>query len=248
MKTRSVLFALIGAALSFAAQADTYVIVHGGFGGAHAMKGLGEQIEAAGHKVYRPSLTGLGDRSHLSSPEIRLETHINDIVNIILYESLDDIVLVGHSYGGMVITGVIDRVPDRIARVVYSEGVIPRDGESFVDIHAPARLRLPKVSRGGFAYHPKYDPEAPPPKPAPQPLKTVEDKISLSGAGIAAKIPTSYILTVREGTDAAKDHFAPHAERARENGWDVIEVPGEHNEFRDQPAAFARLIMQTAEK
>lgn len=246
MKSLNLLLGLlINITLSFAAQADTYVVVHGGFGGAHSMKGLGEAIEAAGHKVYRPSLTGLGDRSHLSAPEISLGTHITDIVNIILYEDLHDIVLVGHSYGGMIITGVADRVPDRIARMVYSEGLLPRDGESLVDIHAPTRKRLPQLSRGGFAYHPKYDPDAPPPKPAPQPLKTAIDKISLTGAGIAAQIPTTYILTVRAGTDAAKDDFAPQAERARGYGWKVIQVPGEHNQFRDKPGKFAALIMQT---
>ncbi len=88
----------------------TYVIVHGAWGGGWDWRHVDDALTAAGNKVYRPTLTGLGERSHLSSTNIDLSLHIQDIVNVILWEDLHDVVLVGHSYGGMVITGVADRV------------------------------------------------------------------------------------------------------------------------------------------
>jgi len=91
----------------------TYVIVHGAISGGFAWKKVDEQLTSKGHTVYRPTLTGLGERSHLVSPDTNLSTHIEDIVNVILYESLYDVVLVGHSYGGMVITGVMNQIPER---------------------------------------------------------------------------------------------------------------------------------------
>src|SRR4026209_178269 len=92
----------------------TIVIVHGAWGGAWAFKKVEASLREKGFQVYRPQLTGQGDRVHLARPDIGLSTHIDDVVNLILYEDLRDIVLVGHSYGGVVITGVADRVPDRI--------------------------------------------------------------------------------------------------------------------------------------
>src|ERR1700748_2369717 len=96
----------------------TYVIVHGAWGGGWAFKEVDHLLSADGNTVYRPTLTGQGERVHLFTPDLDLNTHITDIVNVILYENLHNIVLVGHSYGGMVITGVADRVPDRIAHIV----------------------------------------------------------------------------------------------------------------------------------
>ncbi len=87
-----------------------------------------------GHVVYRAALTGLGEREHLNSPDIDLQTHINDVVNLILFEDLRDVVLTGHSYGGMVITGVMDRIPERIRHVVFLDAAVPRDGMSLWDL------------------------------------------------------------------------------------------------------------------
>jgi pimeloyl-ACP methyl ester carboxylesterase len=108
----------------------TIVIVHGAFGGAWAYRQVGALLRDKGYDVYRPQLTGQGERVHLARPDIGLGTHIEDVVNMILYEDLHDIILVGHSYGGMVITGVADRLPDRIKRLVYLDAFLPNDGES----------------------------------------------------------------------------------------------------------------------
>ena len=113
----------------------TFVLVHGATAGGWVWKVVGAELEQAGHVVYRPTLTGLGERVHLLTREVGLDTHITDVVNHILYEELTDIILVGHSYGGLVVTGVTDRLPDRIRELVYFDALIPHDGEAGCDLY-----------------------------------------------------------------------------------------------------------------
>jgi pimeloyl-ACP methyl ester carboxylesterase len=108
----------------------TFVLVHGAFGGAHGWHLVRRLLAQQGHEVFTPSLTGIGERSHLTSPQVSLSTHIQDVVNCVEYEDLRDIVLVGFSYGGMVITGAVDAIHDRIAHMVYLDAALPKDGES----------------------------------------------------------------------------------------------------------------------
>jgi len=115
----------------------TFVLVHGGGHGGWCYKKLQARLRAAGHIVYAPSLTGLADRSHLVSAGIDLDTHITDIVGLLFYEDLREVILLGHSYGGMVITGVADRAADRIARLVYLDAANPVNGQSLVDVAGP---------------------------------------------------------------------------------------------------------------
>ena len=112
----------------------TIVIVPGAWGGSWAFRKVEALLRDKGFNVYRPQLTGLGERVHLSKPDVGLTTHIDDVVNTILYEDLHDIILMGHSYGGMVITGVADRVPARIKRLVYLDAFVPNDGESVMSL------------------------------------------------------------------------------------------------------------------
>lgn len=111
-------------------QAATFVLIHGGGHGGWCYNKLSPLLRAQGHLVYSPSLTGCGDRKHLVSPDVDLDMHITDVVNLLEYEDLTDVVLVGHSYGGMVITGVADRAAERISKLVYLDAAHPRDGES----------------------------------------------------------------------------------------------------------------------
>src|SRR5690349_20874035 len=132
------LLCLVG--LATAAQAAqpgekyTFVLVHGATAGGWEWKSTGKFLADDGHTVYRATLTGLGERMHLNSTDVDLQTHINDVVNLILYEDLHDVVLTGHSYGGMVITGVIDRIPERIRHVVYLDAAVADDGMSLWDL------------------------------------------------------------------------------------------------------------------
>jgi pimeloyl-ACP methyl ester carboxylesterase len=109
---------------------STFVFVSGGWHGGWCWKRVSERLRARGHEVYSPTLTGLGERSHLLSPAIDLETHIADVMGVLQWEDLHDVTLVGHSYGGMIITAVADRAPERLSRLVYLDAVWPVDGET----------------------------------------------------------------------------------------------------------------------
>src|SRR5947208_13380542 len=109
----------------------TFVIVHGAWGGAWSWNRIVVPLlRRRGHAVYAVTLTGLGERTHLASPDVTLDTHIQDVVNVLFYEDLTDVILVGHSYGGNVITGVADRDPDRLQQLVYLDAATPSDGQS----------------------------------------------------------------------------------------------------------------------
>jgi pimeloyl-ACP methyl ester carboxylesterase len=112
----------------------SYVLVHGGSHGGWCWRRVIPRLRAAGHEVHAPTLTGVGERRHLVRPDTNLDTHVLDVVNLLKFEGLSDVILVGHSYGGMVITGVADQVPDLIAHLVYLDAAAPADGESLVDI------------------------------------------------------------------------------------------------------------------
>lgn len=112
----------------------TYVLVHGGGHGGWCWQRLTPLLRAAGHEVYTPTLTGLGERAHLLHPDIDLDTHITDVVGVLRYEDCTDVVVVGHSYGGMVITGVADRAAERIAHLVYLDAAIPENEQSLVQV------------------------------------------------------------------------------------------------------------------
>lgn len=120
----------------------TFVLVHGGRHGGWCWKRVFSRLENHGHKVYTPTNTGLGERSHLLSANISLQTHIDDIVNVLEWEDLVEVVLVGHSYGGIVISGAAQSVPHRIAHLVYLDAVMPRDGESILDIATPEKAAM----------------------------------------------------------------------------------------------------------
>jgi pimeloyl-ACP methyl ester carboxylesterase len=115
----------------------TYVLVHGGGHGGWCYQRVARLLRAVGHEVYAPTLTGLGERAHLLRAGIDLDLHINDVVTLLHYENLHDVILVGHSYGGMVITGVADRAADRIGRLVYLDAANPVNGQSLVDVAGP---------------------------------------------------------------------------------------------------------------
>src|SRR5438874_2803985 len=129
----------------------TYVLVHGAWGGNHSWRDFAPILWARGHEVFAPSLTGLGERVHLGGPQTDLSTHIQDVVNCIEYQDLHDVVLVGHSYGGMVVTGVADRLPDRIRRLVYLDALLPDSGESVMSIPDTGRAKfVASITQGGY--------------------------------------------------------------------------------------------------
>lgn len=150
--TRRNLFALSAAALSLAAcggsgdaPSRAFVLVHGALHGGWSWRRVARLLRGGGAEVFTPTLTGLGERVHLNGPHISLSTHVDDVVNCIEAEELNDIVLVGHSYAGMVITGAALRVTDRISHLVYLDAVVPKNGENALD--AMGNLEIPPAMK-----------------------------------------------------------------------------------------------------
>lgn len=224
-----------------AAPPPVLVSVHGAWAGGWQMKKVAPLLEAKGWQVYRPSLPGLGEHFHTARADIGLATHIDDIVNFILFENLHDIVLLGHSYGGMVITGVADRIPGRIRRLVYLDAFVPENGESLMSLRKTGALDIEKMTRDGFVIPTWVKSDKPFPKDVPHPLKTFTDPIVLKNPA-AAKIPATYILTVDKGKRPDDDEFFAASERARARGWPVIIMEGDHVVNWRQPEATAELL------
>jgi pimeloyl-ACP methyl ester carboxylesterase len=219
----------------------TIVIVHGAWGGAWAFKGVEALLRQKGFEVYRPQLTGQGDRVHLARPDIGLNTHIDDVVNMILYEDLRDIILVGHSYGGMVISGVADRVPDRIKRLVYLDALVPNDGDSVNTMFGDKGDFIKQMTKGDYVVPSWVKPDQPPPHDVPQSLKTFSDPIVLKNEA-ARKIPATYILTVEKGKEAKDDDFFPQSQRAKERGWTMLQLTSDHNPQWSAPESLVGML------
>jgi len=249
MRATWLLCLLLAAPVGLPAQAlpprSTAVLVHGAWGGGWDWKGVERELRTRGWNVYRPTLTGLGERHHLASPEIGLATHVADVANTILWERLENVVLVGHSYGGMVITGVAERVPDRIRRLVYVDAVLPFDGECVASV-----LRLGEGpcgdvgsmqgEKGGLVAAHWVAPDTPPPHDVAQPARTLVDPIELAGDP-GHGLPATYVLT--RDTAGKPDRFETFAERAGALGWSVRELVADHNPQRTMPGELADLIV-----
>lgn len=218
----------------------TYVIAHGAWGGGWDWRTVDSLLTHHGHRVYRPSLTGLGERVHLASPEIGLATHIDDVVNLIQWENLRDVVLIGHSYGGMVITGVADRIPERLRHLIYIDAILPDSGESVATMTDLAGLLA--SARDGFIPASWEPAERPVPKDVPQPLKTFTDTLHLDPARIA-RVSGTYILTVETGKEP--DPFQRFADRASARQWKVHRLVADHVPERSAPAALVELLLRS---
>ena len=138
-----------------------FLVCHGAWSAGWAWKKMHPLMAAAGHRLVTPTYTGLGERAHLANPSIDLETHIQDILNVIRYEDLRDIVLIGHSYGGMVATGVADRARDRIHRLIYIDAFVPDDGQSLLDLNEPDRPRMQELAKSGDGWRVPPNPTRP---------------------------------------------------------------------------------------
>ena len=191
---------------------STYVLVHGGGHGGWCWGPVTRLLRAQGHEVFAPTLTGLADRAHLLSAKVGLDTHITDIVRLIEYEDLRAVILVGHSYGGMVVTGAADRLGDRIAGLVYLDAAIPHDGEALLDI-SPGLFALAGETRvvdgvelglwpdaaSGAIYGLAGEPceEWAVARLTPHPWRTLTDRLSLQDPAAMAALPRA-ILNCRE--------------------------------------------------
>lgn len=218
------------------------VFVHGSWAGGWQFKKVQPLLEARGYEVWRPTLTGLGERSHLAHAGIGLETHIEDIVNFLRFEKLSNVILVGHSYGGMIVTGVADRVPERIRHVIYLDAIVPADGDSVSTSFGPeAGRQIERLVKDGFVVPPWVRADTPYPRDVPHPVKTYTDAIALKNPA-AKGIPATYILTVEKGKAPGQDDFFSQSQRARERGWTVLHLEADHNPQQSAAEATVELI------
>ncbi len=236
--------------------AQTFVLVHGACHGGWCWTRVATRLRDAGHHVLTPTLTGHGDRVHLLSPDTGLNTFIEDIVATLEMEEVSDAVLVGHSFAGGPITGAADRVPERIAHLVYLDAFLPQDGESVFSFLAPelvaARRRLAKETSGGLTY-----PAAPPgsfgvtaPEDVawlegrlrPEPLRGYEDVLSLTHPfGNGRKI--TYIACVMPPYPAMA---AMHARARGQSAWQYLELATGHDAMVLAPLELSQMLLRMA--
>ena len=221
----------------------TFVVAHGAWSSGFAWKKMRPLLRAAGHEIFTPSHTGLGERTHLATPDVTLETHIQDIVNVLFYEDLTDVLLIGHSYGGMVATGVADRVSERIRKVIYLDAFVPRDGQSLNDLGRP-----PASDSWLIPPIPPPDDTSPEdlawlaPRRGQQPRGTFEEPVRLTGA--IDRLPRVYIYCLQHGEG---DVFRPFATRAQsEPGWQYEEIDASHSPHITAPYALLDILLRLA--
>jgi pimeloyl-ACP methyl ester carboxylesterase len=229
----------------------TYLLVHGAWGGGWKFAKVAARLRSRGHVVFTPTLTGQGERSHLAGAAINLTTHVTDILNVIRYEDLSNIVLLGHSYGGMVITAVADAVPEKIAALVYLDAFIPEDGKSLFDLNIPANTQMfiERAGTLGGLFVP------PPPAAffgvnandaarvdalaAPHPIATMMEKVRLSGS-YRAVTKRVYV----HGTKLPRESpFKPFYERAKAQGWEAHALPCGHDVMLDLPDELTEILV-----
>jgi pimeloyl-ACP methyl ester carboxylesterase len=228
----------------------TIVVVHGASTGGWAWKKMPPLLASAGHRLLAPTLTGLGERSHLAAPSNDLDTHIEDVVNVLRWEDLRDVVLVGHSYGGAVATGVADRARDRVAQLIYLDAFVPREGQAVGDLvpNGVAALQASAKALDGWRVPPR--PIQPDTSDAdrrwiherlvPQSLKCFTTPLRLRGGEVS--VPRAFIYCKRF---TGPDNFGPFAARARtEKGWRYHELDATHSPHITAPGQLAALLMK----
>lgn len=237
----------------------TFVLVHGAWHGGWCWWKLEPKLRQAGARVYAPSLTGLGERHHLArhldAAAINLDLHIEDVKGLLESEGLEEVYLVGHAYAGMVITGVAEVCPRRLAHLIYVNGVVPEDREAMVDqldaVRGPEftdRVRKAIRSREDFLPPPTTaseirqrwgidDPKDQArmlPRLCPQPVASFGQPVRLSNP-LAKEIPRSFILSNQSG-------FDPVAQRARQSGWGVHQLDTGHDPMITRPGEVADIL------
>jgi pimeloyl-ACP methyl ester carboxylesterase len=238
----------------------TFVLVHGAFVGGWYWRWIAPYLREAGHEVFTPTLTGLGERSHLATPEVSLETHIEDVLAVYHFEDLSETILVGHSYGGMIVAAVADRVPERVRHLVYFDSDVPADGDTSSPPSRHAAL-VERAREDGDGWRvplaPGYVPSQlaglPPAEVdwfldrlALHPLRTWLEPIRLSGGG--ATVPATY-LRCTVGYDPDDEDTQRQDRRIHsEPTWHYREIDAPHLALVTHPALVAKILLETAQQ
>lgn len=234
----------------------TYLLVHGAWHGGWCWRRVRDLLTAKGQTVFTPTLTGLGERAHLARPEVDLETHIADILAVVEMEELDDVILCGHSYGGIVISGVLDRRPDAFRAGIWLDAFVPNDGQSLVDgwTHERAQQMREQVAIHGegwklAAMTPEYfgvmdedDADWITRRCVPQPFRTMTQPIHLTGAW--KTVPRKMYLLAELHPNSNFRRFSEPLSQDPE--WDVRSIPSGHDVMVDKPDLLAEILLEFA--
>ena len=233
----------------------TFVLVHGAWHGGWCWREVAGRLQSAGHRVFAPTLTGLADRSHLLTRETGLETHIFDIVNLLEWEELDDAVLCGHSYGGMVVAGAADRAAGRLRAPVYLDAFVPADGQCLRDLAPPERVaamhrdadergdgwKVPPMPASIWLDDPAQQAWVQP-KVTPHPLCCFTDPLPLTGAGRTVDRK----MHILAGANHRSPFHAIHAGVASEPDLLCRRIDGPHDLMISHPAETVALLLEAA--
>ncbi|MFV8749898.1 alpha/beta fold hydrolase [Nannocystaceae bacterium ST9] len=233
----------------------TFVLVHGAFNGAWVWQRVARLLRAAGHEVLTPTLTGAGERYHLLTPQVSLAMHADDVANAVFHEDLRDITLVGHSYGGAVITQVADRLADRLRRLVYLDAAAPVPGQSAsgaftegtADVLADMSgtdWKLPPLPLAAVGVGDPVDGAWMDARRHEHPLPTLSQPITSTGE--AAEIPRSYIVHTEKQALVALfglDPLATFVERAKREGWRMQSIAAGHDAMFTHPREVAEALI-----
>ena len=233
--------------------AKTFVLVHGAWHGGWCWRRVSDLLERQGHKVFAPTLTGLGERSHLMRAGIDLSTHVTDVVNVLAWEGLSHVVLCGHSYGGFVVSGVAEQSPSAIGSIVFLDAFVPENGDSMAALTSQAvrdnlkiaaergDLGVPARSAAAFLVNEK-DQAWVDAMCVPQPIGTMTEKMTLTGARerIGKKAYIRASAYPNPGFDTA------YARVKADASWRTYEVPCGHDVMVDMPERLAEILMEVA--
>jgi pimeloyl-ACP methyl ester carboxylesterase len=231
----------------------TFVLVHGAWHGGWCWRRVADLLEAKGHKVFTPTLTGLGERSHLMNAGINLDTHIMDVVNVIKWEDLSDVVLAGHSYGGWPVSGAIEQIGDRVSSVIYLDAFIPENGQKSLDtasefarkgaMEAMAKGEISRKGPPASTFHVNENDQAwVDSKLTPQPIGVMLQPIKLTGAleRVARKTYIRAPLYPQPSFD--KYYQAKSADAS----WRTYKVPCGHDVMVDMPDRLVEILLEVA--
>jgi pimeloyl-ACP methyl ester carboxylesterase len=241
---------MVRAAIEGSDDMTVHVLVHGAWSGAHGFHLVRPLLRAAGHDVFTPSLTGIGERVHLASPQVDLSTHIHDVVNTILYEDLSEIVLLGFSYGGMVVTGALEHVADRVRHLVYLDAFVPADGDSLMGLSGrepppigigdawlvpPIPREFDDADEAAFAT----------PRRTPHPVRCFTEPVRLRRPLEEHAFTRTYIRATADAPDAPGAHeFGAAAARARLSpAWTYHAIATNHMIPNNRPHELTEILL-----
>jgi pimeloyl-ACP methyl ester carboxylesterase len=238
---------------------STFLLVHGAWHSGRCWERVVPLLESAGHRVLAPSLTGYGDKAHLLSAEVGLDTHVDDIVTLINEEDLSEVVLVGHSYAGLVISSVANQVPDRIEHLVYLDAMVPEDGETAVDVQPMSQNLIDLAAKSGNGWRVPPLPEQPPPfglfgvtDPADvawlrtmlsdQPVRCLQQPVRLDNPAVKA-IPRTHVHCVGAKPEGITRRPVP-AIQPNGSPAQVWELPTGHDCMITMPIELSELLLK----